>query len=664
MALAVAACLEPETPPIAIVPAGLVVQWRSVARASGVPLNIHSQDAVSRGRLPQTGSPFVIIDESHRFRNPATKRYTTLAPWLVGRRGILLSGTPIVNRRADLGHQLRLFVPDSALASLGVASLSNLPGADAHHQALANIVITDIVSGRGLPHTRERTLAATPRESQPIDALLCTLDRLVLAPSPEVSALIRTTLWRALASSPSALGDSLRRYRRLLLHSRDGAAQGRGIGRADIRAFLGPDLDQLVWWEFWPEQVETDLVLSDLPSLDTAISEVDAWGQAGDWKARHLEPLLGDETRTLIFTTARSTVEELRQLLSRRSPAWCTGDRAGIGITTLPRDAILRWFRPGAPLAGRGPRVLITTDLAAEGLDLQLAGRVIHYDLPWTATRVEQRNGRAVRLGAISDQVEIIRFEPPVNLERRLRQVAALVRKAQLPTGIGLTGDRGWNWRVLAGTRGDRPPGTPGLAVVDTGAVAALTGGALVGLDLGASPRETTTAVFFIHRTGVWSDEREVIEAALDSATRSDSAQSVESLDLDAARRLLAPAIREICQAATGARWFPFRLGPASLALITKLQRLGRGATRDRDQIRADLIERAIHFANRGHTSGEEALIHQLASLEDAPLLARLEQLPGRNEEVAAATPQVRGLILFRCGGMADPRASVPGQGG
>jgi hypothetical protein len=53
-------------------------------------------------------------------------------------------------------------------------------------------------------------------------------------------------------------------------------------------------------------------------------------------------------------------------------------------------------------------QVLICTDAASEGLNLQAAGAVINYDLPWNPSRVEQRIGRIDRIGQKSPQVRIV----------------------------------------------------------------------------------------------------------------------------------------------------------------------------------------------------------------------------------------------------------------
>lgn len=55
------------------------------------------------------GYGVVVIDESHNFRNPDTQRYKILAPYLQGKRVILLTATPQNNTVWDLYHQIKLF---------------------------------------------------------------------------------------------------------------------------------------------------------------------------------------------------------------------------------------------------------------------------------------------------------------------------------------------------------------------------------------------------------------------------------------------------------------------------------------------------------------------------------------------------------------------------
>ena len=64
------------------------------------------------------------------------------------------------------------------------------------------------------------------------------------------------------------------------------------------------------------------------------------------------------------------------------------------------RDTIKRAFNdPADPV-----RVLVATDAASEGLNLQATARyLLHYDIPWNPSRLEQRNGRLDRHGQARD---------------------------------------------------------------------------------------------------------------------------------------------------------------------------------------------------------------------------------------------------------------------
>ena len=65
----------------------------------------------------------------------------------------------------------------------------------------------------------------------------------------------------------------------------------------------------------------------------------------------------------------------------------------------MPRDEIKRRVRTGEL------RLVLGTDAASEGLNLQRLGTLINLDLPWNPTRLEQRKGRIQRIGQIRDEV-------------------------------------------------------------------------------------------------------------------------------------------------------------------------------------------------------------------------------------------------------------------
>ncbi|MFZ2147693.1 MAG: helicase-related protein [Sedimentisphaerales bacterium] len=68
-------------------------------------------------------------------------------------------------------------------------------------------------------------------------------------------------------------------------------------------------------------------------------------------------------------------------------------------------------------------KALVCTDAASEGLNLQAAGAVINYDLPWNPSKVEQRIGRIDRIGQKLDKIKIINFFLKDSIDERVYKV-------------------------------------------------------------------------------------------------------------------------------------------------------------------------------------------------------------------------------------------------
>ena len=68
-------------------------------------------------------------------------------------------------------------------------------------------------------------------------------------------------------------------------------------------------------------------------------------------------------------------------------------------------------------------RLLIGTDAASEGLNLQRLGTLINLDLPWNPTRLEQRKGRIQRIGQVHDEVYVCNLRYRGSVEDRVHQL-------------------------------------------------------------------------------------------------------------------------------------------------------------------------------------------------------------------------------------------------
>jgi superfamily II DNA or RNA helicase len=650
VALAVASVLGPHRPAVCLVPATLLGQWRATADTLGLPIALASHEAASRGRLPAAKRSLVIVDEAHHFRNPATWRYRHTAPWLVGRRVLLVTATPVVNRLSDLLHQLLLGIRDDALAAEGVVSLRALLGRGQASPALGKLVIESAPSEGHRPARRSVASRPEPAESHAAEASLASLDRLRLSRLRGTEALVRTVLRRAAASSPAALSAALRRYRNLLLHARDAASAGRPLDRAAIRRFAGELEDQLVWWELMPaSKTANDLSLDDLDAVGEVLRESARAEERPDGKVERLRMLLGDGKPTLVFTSRRETVRYLRDRLAPLPLAWCTGVRAGLGPCPLPRATVLGWFREGGR-AGEGPpaRHLIATDVAAEGLDLQRAARVVHYDLPWTPMRLEQREGRAVRLGSPNATVEVVTFSPPTAVDRALRMTRALLLKARLPSlaGLGAAGRGLWRWRSELAEMYAEGPASPGVAVVPSGPAGVLALFELHELGPGGAERLSAT-LGWVGEDAAWTEEESVVAARLAAASESPPAATRQPARLGAALELLGKPIRSRLTAARGSRWSPPAADPVAHRVSSRLHRAVREAARRRDLEAMAGLEKALAFVGRGHTAGERLELERLAGLPDGRFEREAARSPGAPGHRSTIEARLFGVLLF-----------------
>ena len=644
IALALAARLGGRA--VVIAPAVLRGQWERTAARTAVPLVFQTHEQWSRGR--RTIPPgLVIIDESHRFRHPTIRRYGTLAPALMARDGVLLTATPVVNRLEDAAHQLLLLARDDALAAAGIGSLlQTLSRGEAPIQLGDLIISGSRVEGR--PVERSRQLAAGPDEDKQAEAVLARLDRLRLSPDRAIRALLGGVLASAYGSSPAALGAALVRYRALLLQNSDAVRSGRRLGRRELIQLLGHDLDQTVLWPLLgSEGGKADLVPEDLPLVDSCLEWIRSRGPGDDPKAQRLAGVLADGRPTIVFTAARATVAHLRQVIRPSNRiGWCTGAEAGIGSMRLARPDVLRWFSPDQAVHEFAPRVLIATDVAAEGLDLQRAMRIVHYDLPWTAVRLDQRAGRILRMGSSHPTAEIITLLPPTAIEARLQLLERLARKRPLPSrlGLGAEADTVWRWRAELAPAWQHLPAARGTAVVTSDCDAALAGIALIS-------GNTILSQFALARLGRrrWCADHRTIERLLVGA-RECKAASEDDRTVSAVLGSLRREVRAAWLGAGGSLWRIRPLSPWARPALARLRRLAADAVRRRDQSALAFADRGISFLRRGHTAGERRLAVRLASEPETILPDLLAGLPPPDPLPLPIRPLITGLIVFRAG--------------
>lgn len=139
---------------------------------------------------------------------------------------------------------------------------------------------------------------------------------------------------------------------------------------------------------------------------------------------------------TIVFTQFADTLEDLRDRLSgayRYQMATFTGAGGRIfrevdGWVEISKRDLVEAVR------ARRVTVLLATDAASEGLNLQACSYLINYDMPWNPMRVEQRIGRIDRLGQQADVVKVRSYFIPDTVEESVYR--ALSNRIDIFTGL------------------------------------------------------------------------------------------------------------------------------------------------------------------------------------------------------------------------------------
>lgn len=157
-------------------------------------------------------------------------------------------------------------------------------------------------------------------------------------------------------------------------------------------------------------EAEQELDSSDLSELGNVVKALDL-NKTGDPKVNRVYEILtkgvnGTEPWVkrgcIIFSQYLASAEWLAEELSRRLHEFEIGLYAGSGKSRLYKDGQSRSIDQDTlkdRVKAGTLHLLVGTDAASEGLNLQALGSLINLDLPWNPTRLEQRKGRIQRIG-------------------------------------------------------------------------------------------------------------------------------------------------------------------------------------------------------------------------------------------------------------------------
>jgi superfamily II DNA or RNA helicase len=213
---------------------------------------------------------------------------------------------------------------------------------------------------------------------------------------------VMTVYRRRLTSSFYAIRQSLERRLAYL----EGRADTAGLDDDDLEQDeLERDVSELLFADermvFREEIVYVEDFLHELRqlSVDSKL----------EWLLVQLQDLFKHRDTVVIFTQYTDTMDYLREQLRQvyGSQVACYSGRGGEEWRNgrwIPatKEEIKNAFREGERI-----KILLCTEAASEGLNLQTCGVLINYDMPWNPMRVEQRIGRLDRIGQTYPEVWI-----------------------------------------------------------------------------------------------------------------------------------------------------------------------------------------------------------------------------------------------------------------
>lgn len=320
----------------------------------------------------------VVIDESHNVTNTSTQN-NALARNLAATTDalILASATPHNGRKESFAELVRLLEP-TAVSPDGEINKNDLKRLvirrHRNSPEVAGVVGSDWAE-RLPPHNE--LVPASPAEDAVADELNDVWLHPVKGSSPYSGStqLFPWTLAKAFLSSPAALDASITERRRRL----DAAA------RANATGTMNP-----------AQQAEAD-ALDRLAALNEQ-----SWDSSAKYDRlvdylRHIGVGPGSTMRAVVFAERVATLTWLQQKLTAdfgfkpEQVALLHG-----GLPDVDQQEIVESFKQtNSPI-----RVLVTGDVASEGVNLhQQCHELIHFDIPWSLIRIEQRNGRIDRYG-------------------------------------------------------------------------------------------------------------------------------------------------------------------------------------------------------------------------------------------------------------------------
>ena len=392
----------------------------------------------------------VVIDESHYLRNPKSQT-AKLGQLLrnVSDHMVLLSATPINLKSEDLFHQLNLVDPDSfeQKKDFPLVLEANEPLIKAKRLALNKQNTINKVR-ECLVEAQQHPLIAKSRQLQDLINWLSRKNNMTDEERVELSNRIeRINLFRHVVNrTRRAEVDQLKtvrdpRHERVPInqHERDFydlvtesvrkyASETEGIegfllaspqrqisscmyaaAKAWTNKSMHAGQEQEIYEDFGAdisgrdtpspllENIRSDILTKSPPNLLENL-------KSNDSKYQRFQSIISEyltshsDEKIIVFSYFRGTLHYLSERLNEEG----IGNRVLVGGMRIPKQEVIDSFKNDSTIS-----VLLSSEVASEGVDLQFSRLLVNYDLPWNPMKVEQRIGRIDRIGQKAEKISV-----------------------------------------------------------------------------------------------------------------------------------------------------------------------------------------------------------------------------------------------------------------
>jgi superfamily II DNA or RNA helicase len=428
--------------------------------------------------LRQVDWDLVVIDEAHKLRNsyrPSNRIGQALQRAVEGRKKLLLTATPLQNSLMEIFGLTNFIDPNifgdaNSFRSKYVNAGGDLPElrarlADFCKRTLRKQVLEYV------KYTQRRAITQpfSPAENEQAlyDGITRFLQREDTYSIPSQQRHLTVLILRKLlASSSQAIAGTLETLRARLVALQKGEPVKDDL--AEVISFEN-ELEEEILDE-WGDEDPSDTTGSeqiDFAKLRREIDDISSLIQLAhsiqtDTKSKALlkaleigfseQERMGAKWKALIFTESRRTQDYLRDFLKRNGYANQVVTFSGTNSDRRAQDIYERWLvDPKSAMQITGSRaidvraalieefrdhasIMIATEAAAEGVNLQFCSQVINYDLPWNPQRIEQRIGRCHRYGQTHDVIVVNFLNERNDADKRVH--ALLTEKFNLFDGV------------------------------------------------------------------------------------------------------------------------------------------------------------------------------------------------------------------------------------